>query len=819
MRSRSARLLNAHKSIFVYVTMAETKARIANEKVTVMAPMPSMSRSFPKELDITLPLRNSMRQYKVNMGRVLTSNDSPESDGDGLSDGRMFTMAAFPPIVGHAVVINDYLCVCESMYANVNETEMEDVVSKLVVNGLKWLVGPDPNDVYPIPVTDMPLLSRASEVYINGGPLCAYDNHAVIESANHSSHSSFWQSLYPPLEDVECHYGAIGLMHDNSTISLGVAVGNENDPNIEERIPKKEHSGFLDACYTPSSKAAGKVRTLAFSVQKRVRTIRSIRMACEILSVLRQPTGMMPREWVVRCEGICTTVTEKAVVMMVDKWKRMSEINMPVLHVFRSKKVIVISIAQGVLIRPVRWKVVKSRSRGSYEVEYEGPYVDTTAVYGSDTMAVAKLFFPKPKTEPEQFFSTIALTIPFAAWTADPRLNLGVQMIRQGLSTTPVKGDATMVAMGENKPLVTTPFAQMLTQRSTTEIPIVIPGKNVVTAFINRTLNTEDACTVSKELAESGFFSWSGYIDYPLPRSDEHFRVGMVVKDQYWWAPGIEGTVVDIRMSKVGDPIAVVYVASKELRVGDKLGTAHGIKFTVGEIIPYTEMPSIIEESTGKEFKPNLLISTKNLTRGLGGQLREMVAATSMFESIEAFRTKEMVKTKHPMVVSFEDQKKVEARLPNGYVVVNGKRLSIKDTNGSTREIKATYGIMRVMQLRHMSSLKHHYPSTTFNSITVPRGRYRLGTPRLSEGELMAIIMQNCSAAVRDALITDNLVVFTSCSKCHATTIACDCPFPKPPSIEKQTRYSLLVLTTFVEVATMNDPSGPAISLRFMTRT
>lgn len=56
-----------------------------------------------------------------------------------------------------------------------------------------------------------------------------------------------------------------------------------------------------------------------------------------------------------------------------------------------------------------------------------------------------------------------------------------------------------------------------------------------------------------------------------------------------------------------------------------------------------------------------------------------------------------MVKTRHPMVLSFDDQKKVEATLPNGHVIFNGKKLSIKDTNGDTRGVKATYGIMRVM--------------------------------------------------------------------------------------------------------------------------
>ncbi|KAH6653502.1 hypothetical protein BKA67DRAFT_647360 [Truncatella angustata] len=102
---------------------------------------------------------------------------------------------------------------------------------------------------------------------------------------------------------------------------------------------------------------------------------------------------------------------------------------------------------------------------------------------------------------------------------------------------------------------------------------------------------------------------------------------------------------------------------------------------------PEEEMPSIIDQTTGKEFKPNLLISTKNLTRGLGGQIREMAAITSMFESIEAFRTKGMTKPRNPMILTFEDQKKVKPKLPNGPVLINGKRLSIRDTNGSIREL------------------------------------------------------------------------------------------------------------------------------------
>lgn len=59
----------------------------------------------------------------------------------------------------------------------------------------------------------------------------------------------------------------------------------------------------------------------------------------------------------------------------------------------------------------------------------------------------------------------------------------------------------------------------------------------------------------------------------------------------------IQGTIVDLRMSKVGILIVVVYVASNKLKVIDKLAATHGLKFTVREIVPYKDMPC--QNSTG----------------------------------------------------------------------------------------------------------------------------------------------------------------------------------------------------------------------------
>lgn len=92
----------------------------------------------------------------------------------------------------------------------------------------------------------------------------------------------------------------------------------------------------------------------------------------------------------------------------------------------------------------------------------------------------------------------------------------------------------------------------------------------------------------------------------------------MRVNDQYWWgALSIKGIIVDIMMSKAGDSIAVVYLACMRLIVGDKLTTYPALKFMVGELVPY--VPSIVDEASGQSFRHNILISTKNVARGLGG--------------------------------------------------------------------------------------------------------------------------------------------------------------------------------------------------------
>jgi hypothetical protein len=230
------------------------------------------------------------------------------------------------------------------------------------------------------------------------------------------------------------------------------------------------------------------------------------------------------------------------------------------MHVFKSSKVAVISVATGTLIRPMRVNINMARFMN------EGPFIDSMSVHYSDTMRFAGLTFPSSINEPYQYFNIAIWNIPFGAWTAEPRLNLGLQMLRQAISPSPISGDATIVSHGETPVLVKTPFMDMVAKQSRGTNSIPMRGTHVVTAFVNRYLNMEDGCVVSKEWAESGIVTWSGYISYPLPQDEGYVKIGMSTKDKYWWKPAIDGTVVHIRTSKMGHPHVVVHVGSKKLR-------------------------------------------------------------------------------------------------------------------------------------------------------------------------------------------------------------------------------------------------------------
>lgn len=772
--------------------------------------LPECTRDFPNEIEFLLPLRKSFKDYKASGGRILVSDTSPETSMDDDGGVSMYTMTLVIGIVGHGANVNGSMRVCEYAYKDVSPSSMASSVMGTYAESLKWLIGDEPKNTVPVEPRGV-LLSRSSMCYYKRAPLSVYTNQAVLEAANHSSDSNFWRNLYKPMEPVDRHYTFDGLIMDNSVLSIGDMAGEDERANVELRKPKEETGGFLDVCYTPQSKASGRVRMLASGVTIRIKTQKTYEMAYKLLSTLTFSMGIGFGDWVVRCGGYCCMATLEDVIAIVNQWKLMCEYNMPTVHVFEKAKVLNISIASGVLIRPMRLL-----EDGSV-FKFEGPFVDSMVVYHSDTLKFVNMTFPSRKFEPEQYACTMSRIIPFFQYTTEPRLDLSLQMRVQALCTRPVNGDATSVSLGSREPIIMTSFMSTIRSMGADKSLITHPGKYLVAAFINRTSNTEDAISISKEAADSGMFSWNGYINYPLPPDCGHIEPGMVLMKQPWWKPAIPGVVVRVGMSKVGDPYAVTYVESKELVVGDKLATSDGLKFTIGEKIPHKDMPVLVNVETGESFKPNLLVNTKNVTRGLAALVRHMNACMSRYDSVTSFRR--MQKPKGTGVLTLTDERKVDHVLPRAYVTVGGERITLEDTGGVTRTVMCSYGIMEVLQLRHTPLLKQHYPSTITRSLKVPRGRYRRGTPRLGETELLSMMMQGLYSCSNEAVLTTDASIIAKCSVCEALPTYCPCPRPKPPTTTCQSRYSLAELNVFATTAMLNDPGKPALTMRFKSHT
>jgi hypothetical protein len=107
------------------------------------------------------------------------------------------------------------------------------------------------------------------------------------------------------------------------------------------------------------------------------------------------------------------------------------------------------------------------------------------------------MMFPSRDVEPRQYMSIITWTyVPFSGFTTEPRPNVAAQMMLQGMNSLPVQGDATLVSMGQQEPLIMSDVMNAIRCSAKEDGMISILNKYVATAFLNRTLNMEDACLI-----------------------------------------------------------------------------------------------------------------------------------------------------------------------------------------------------------------------------------------------------------------------------------------------------------------------------------
>ena len=86
-----------------------------------------------------------------------------------------------------------------------------------------------------------------------------------------------------------------------------------------------------------------------------------------------------------------------------------------------------------------------------------------------------------------------------------------------------------------------------------------------------------------------------------------------------------------------------------------------------------------------------------------------MNANMSGFDSILNCRLGRAKKGKR--ILASMDEHMYESKSKSTYILSNGNRVTIEDSDGSPRKLKCSYGIMNVIRLRYVLALKQHYPT------------------------------------------------------------------------------------------------------------
>jgi len=132
----------------------------------------------------------------------------------------------------------------------------------------------------------------------------------------------------------------------------------------------------------------------------------------------------------------------------------------------------------------MHWRVILNR------FEFHGSLMDSMTVHSSDKLEFTNPVCGVPTRLSLKSSSTLQSGSGPESRRRPTSLNLGIQMLRQR---------RRIVAMGH-------PFIDAVMAHSTDSCKISYPSRYIVIAFVNRYINTENACRVSKEFAESGAF-------------------------------------------------------------------------------------------------------------------------------------------------------------------------------------------------------------------------------------------------------------------------------------------------------------------------
>lgn len=660
----------------------------------------------------------------------------------------------YPPIFGYPVMIQNQML---TMTRNMKTlTDLRRLLDDILTSKRMWAH----RDMKIEPIKNEKIISCYKTT-----PIHAFNSISIEEADPLLETDSIWRKLYDTQITFTRHPGLYGTLHDNSLIDVRPYEDDDElgSFSVELRKSKQEWLGFIDCTYTPGSVEAGRIRSLVHMVRYRSMSPYTIQCALDLLECCI-PDDPRSEVWTFFMLGYTKMISERNVRDMIERWLGQYGPNAPSLHVFESKKVVTISISPGCLVRPL--SVVDISSNFNPD---QHKWIDSV-IYHNQTMLQSYGFLYEMNQSPLEYMRTFCHLVPYILWDEPPRPLLAGSMSTQAICRPRVELFSTIRPKHSIPPIVRTPLIDEYVHNIQKYQHIDIPGVELLTLFCNSKHNYEDSVILSDYVNKYELFAHVSMINHPVPNGIKRMNAGdKITPEDKWWRPAQNATVIKEGFSKTKTRYVSAMMESSYVNVGDKIGTQHGQKFTVSEILPHDKMPLCIDTKSGRKFRPHIIVASSSVHNRITlGQIFEAHIAMDVIQDLNF----------NPLEIS-----DYVVTSSEGYEVMNRTEytcnievddMEIFHPNGEFK-IECDYGICRYWLLAHLSRDKQHYLSHVPRGPTVPRGRLHGSSVRLGEMEIHVMLMNGLINVLAELTQSADMVIVNICVGCRRLALLCDC--------------------------------------------
>ncbi|KAI9314005.1 hypothetical protein DFJ73DRAFT_636423 [Zopfochytrium polystomum] len=649
-------------------------------------------------------------------------------------------------------------------------------------------------------------IRTVAECYQSGdrfiGPMYVFDSTAVYEMGA-ASRDTGWLVMYNGITDSSRRSGVYGVLHDNTLVDVRpyeepndrLQTEKERQAIFDDRFnaalrtPREDLAGFVCCTYTPANLEAGRICSFCNGTRIRVENATCLDRCRELVSALGRCAPLTAGElrklsatqlaissdvaWTVYYNGCMMQSNGYGVLRCIVRWGKFRGHSTPSIHIFDRQRVLVLSTATGCVMRPV---IVSRYAPGDL---HKLRYVDSMMFNTQRMMEVLNMSAPA-RTEFLEYAKSYFCLVPYVTWDQPPRTLFASSMSPQAICTPRLDLISTTIPSNRCTQVVRTQIMDMLCQEMDADSVISVPGYPLLVVFCNTRMNYEDAVQINDCLNDMRVFERTGYVVHPKPERVSNVAIGTKLGERnHWWRPSDDGEVISTGTTKQKASYVVARTKSSCIQPGDKLGTRHGQKCVVSEVVPSDRLVTCVDIDTGAEFSPHVVMAQSSVTnRNTIGQVLEAWAGMAAV-GVHDFDPTTITSS---VCVTLDDSYSRKPQPRRCYLKYPGSAEFVYSVtaDGIRRRVIADYGICDFWLLGHLASDKQHYMSSVPRSVSIGKGRLKGYPVRLGEMEALTMCMKGYMHCLSELVDSYDACVVSICTKCRRLSLLCDCPLPQP---------------------------------------